>query len=120
MKSDVATVEAYLQEAPAVRRTVLREMRRLARDLLTDHEERMQYGMASYARNETVDFAFASQSKYISLYVMKQDVVAAHAEQLTGMDIGKGCIRFRSAEQIDLDLVASLLRATHESAEPPC
>jgi len=118
VKSDVTTVEAYLDEVPAVRRPALHEVRRLARELLTDHEERMQYGMA-YARNGTVDFAFASQSKYISLYVMKQDVVAAHAEQLTGMDIGKGCIRFRSAEQINLDLVASLLRATHESAEPP-
>jgi len=120
VQSDVATVEAYLDEAPAARRPVLRELRRLARELLTDHEERMQYGMPSYARNETVDFAFASQSKYISLYVMKQDVVAGHAEQLRGMDMGKGCIRFRSVEQIDLDLVASLLRATHESAEPPC
>lgn len=72
MKSDVTTVEAYLDEVSAVRRPALHEVRRLARELLTDHEERMQYGMASYARNETVDFAFASQSKYISLYVMKR------------------------------------------------
>jgi len=41
------------------------------------------------------EIAWASQKRYISLYVLRADVLDAHRGQLAGLDVGKGCIRYR-------------------------
>lgn len=119
MQSEAGTVEEYLDEAPSERRPRLREIRELCREVLGAHDERMLYGMPAYVRDDAAGFAFASQRNYISLYV-ERGVVVAHEDQLAGMDVGKGCIRFKSPEQIDMRLVRSLLEGTRDSAEAPC
>ena len=59
-----------------------------------------------------VEVGFASQKAYISLYVLREAAVAANADRLAGLSVGKGCIRFRRPEQIDPELVRALLAAT--------
>ena len=49
MKSNAATVDAYLAELPEDRRAALTELRALIQELAPDAEEGMAYGMASYA-----------------------------------------------------------------------
>jgi hypothetical protein len=51
---------------------------------------------------------------------MKEGVVAAHAERLAGLDMGKGCLRLNPSHEIDIGLVRDLLIATAASPEPPC
>jgi hypothetical protein len=70
--------------------------------------------MPAYSRDSDSEdgFAFASQKQYISLYVVRTDVRDAHAEQLKGHNMGKGCLRFRNPDKIDFDLVQSMLRMT--------
>ena len=53
----------------------------------------MDWGMPVYRRDGRAEFAWANQVRHISLYVMKDGVVAANAERLAGADMGKGCIR---------------------------
>ncbi len=80
----------------------------------------MDYGMPVYKRNGVAEIAFASQKKYISLYVMKKDVVDQYRAALADLDVGKGCIRFPRPEKIDFDVVEQMLMKTAESNFQPC
>ncbi|WP_328372421.1 DUF1801 domain-containing protein [Streptomyces sp. NBC_00445] len=87
-------------------------LRRLCRAELKGFDEVMAYGMPAYQRDGAAEIAFASQKQYISFYLMRTDVREAFEERLADQDMGKGCLRFRKPEAVDLDLVRDLLRAT--------
>jgi hypothetical protein len=46
--------------------------------------------------------------------------MAAHRDRLTGLDVGKGCIRYRRTDQIDVDVVRSILAMTASTRGPIC
>lgn len=119
MQSKAADVDSYIAEAPSERQAALRRVRELCRREMPEHEEVMAYGMPTYARGGRAEFAFASQKQHLSLYLMKE-AVAQHAAALEGLDMGKGCIRYRKPDAIDFDLLARLLRDTAASADGPC
>jgi len=122
MQSEAKTVDAYLQEIPAERVEALTKLRDLCRTALKGFDESMEYGMPSYSRNGEVEVAFASQKNYISLYILKQDALEAHKEQVAGKGIsfGKGCIRYSKPERIDFKVVEAMLVATKETDAPIC
>lgn len=66
------------------------------------------------------EIGFASQKQYISFYVLRTDVMAAHRDRLDGISVGKGCIRYRRPAQIDMDVVRSILRMTADTSGPVC
>jgi len=108
MKSEATTVEEYLADVPEERRPALETLRTLCLEELAGYEEEMQYGMASYSREGSMEVAFASQKNYISLYV-RESVINANTNLLDGLSVGKGCIRFKRPEQIDPTAVRPLL-----------
>jgi uncharacterized protein YdhG (YjbR/CyaY superfamily) len=112
-------VDAYLADAPAERRAVLGQLRELCLEELPGFEERLDYGMPSYLRDGTVEVAFASQARTINVYVLRTDVMAAHANALANLDTGKGAIRF-PPDAVPLNLVRSILGATAASTGPVC
>jgi uncharacterized protein YdhG (YjbR/CyaY superfamily) len=71
-------------------------------------------------RDRDAEIAFASQANYISLYVLKTDVVKANSAALRGLSVGKGCIRFRSPEKVDFALVEKLLADSRRSSNRIC
>jgi uncharacterized protein YdhG (YjbR/CyaY superfamily) len=93
MQSTATDVTAYLQELPEARRAALARLRQLCLDTLVGYEESMDYRMPGYKKNGLVEVGFASQKKYISLYLLKQSVIDAHRAALAGLSVGKGCIR---------------------------
>jgi uncharacterized protein YdhG (YjbR/CyaY superfamily) len=95
-------------------------MRDACRTVLAGFDESMRYGMPAYSRNDVTEIAWASQKRYISLYVMRTDVLNAHRSQLAGLDVGKGCIRYRSPAAVDLAVVRSMLTAVAASQGPVC
>src|SRR4030081_53789 len=107
-------VDSYLEQVPAERKDALGKLRLLCREVLKGYEECIEFGMPSYKREGTLEVSFASQKQYISLYVLKQDVVDAHREALAGCNIGKGCIRFPNASKIDFKAVRDLLQRSEE------
>lgn len=109
MQPDPA-VDDYLATAPPARQQALKELREACLDLLPGFSESMRYGMPSYERESEVEIAFASQKQYISFYVLRTDVLEVHRPRLDELDVGEGCIRFRRPEQIDLDVVHSILK----------
>ena len=118
MRSDAETVEEYLESVPEPRRDVLERIRGLCRELLTEHEETMRYGMPTYLRDGRADLAWASQARYIAVYVMREGVVAANAERLAGQDMGKGCLRLKPSAAVDEELLRALLADTARSTAP--
>jgi uncharacterized protein YdhG (YjbR/CyaY superfamily) len=120
MQSKAKSVSAYLEAVPAARRACLVAMRAECLEILAGYEEGIEYGMPCYKRNGVAEVAFASQARYISLYILKTDVVKAHAAALAGLDVGKGCIRFPNPARIDFAVVRSLLAATARSSGHVC
>ena len=120
MHSTAPDVLTYLQHVPADRVACLTTLRQLCLDTLIDYEEAMEYGMPSYKKNGTVEVAFASQKRYIALYISKKSVVDAYRVELSGLSVGKGCIRYPKPDKIDFTTITKLLIATRDSPEHAC
>lgn len=120
MPSETDEVERYIEDAPEQRRSALKALRAACLDELGGFEESMEYDMPSYSRAGEVEVAFASQTRYISLYVLRTDVIAAHRSQLEHLSVGKGAIRYPKAEDIDFAVVRSLLSQTASTTGPIC
>jgi uncharacterized protein YdhG (YjbR/CyaY superfamily) len=76
--------------------------------------------MPSYTKDGVVEFGFASQKNYISIYGVKSDALEAHRAEFVGANVGKGCIRYTKPEKVDLEAVGRLLKATAASRERVC
>jgi uncharacterized protein YdhG (YjbR/CyaY superfamily) len=118
--SDARDVDSYLAGVPDGRRAVLTTMRDACRELLPGFAESMSFGVPAYSRDEIAEIAWASQKRYISLYVMRADVLDAHRGQLGGASVGKGCIRYRNPATVDFTVVRSMLAAVAASRGPVC
>jgi uncharacterized protein YdhG (YjbR/CyaY superfamily) len=120
MQSKAKSVAAYLKEVPADRRPTLDRLRRACLSTLRGYEEGMDYGMPSYRRGGVVEIAFASQKNYISLYILKTDVMKRNKAALKGLDFGKACIKYSKPEKLDFAVVQQLLADTVASAGAVC
>ncbi|MBT4512515.1 MAG: DUF1801 domain-containing protein [Chloroflexi bacterium] len=122
MQSKANDVDAYLVEVPEDRLEALTRLRKLCQEVLAGYEESMEYGMPSYKKGKDgeVEVAFASQKNYISFYILRQDVFNQHRELLSGLNLGKGCIRYSKPEKIDFDVVRQLLVGSAQSEGEIC
>lgn len=122
MQSQAKTVTEYLLEAPEERLAVLKKLRALCRKHLNGFKETMEYGMPSYWREGVAEVGFASQKHFIAFYILRTDVMKAHADQLkgTGISHGKGCIRYSKPGRVDFKVVESMLKATVKSKGQVC
>ncbi len=121
MQSKAKTVDKYLQEVPENRQEALSQLRKLCLEILVGYEESMEYGMPSYKKKgHEIEVAFASQKNYISFYILKEEVLNKHREELAHLNLGKGCIRYRKPQQIDFDMVAKLLLGSYQSDSEIC
>ena len=121
MQSKARNVDEYLIEIPESRREALAKLRMLCKEILVGYEESMEYGMPSYKQSgREVEVAFASQKNYISFYILKEDVLNKYRDALSGLNLGKGCIRYRKPQQIDYKIVQELLLESYRSGSEIC
>jgi uncharacterized protein YdhG (YjbR/CyaY superfamily) len=131
MKSDAATVEAYVAGLPAERRAVVETMLALLRDAMPDgYEEAMSYGMATwhvplarhpdtYNKQPLMFAALAAQKTHYAVYLRALDAVDGLQTRFTAecaaagktLDMGVGCVRFRRIEDLHLPAIAAAIRA---------
>ena len=127
--SKPATVKEYLAALPEDRRDALETVRQTILDALPEgYEEGMQYGMIGYYvphslypagyhcdPKQPLPFAqLASQKRHMSLYlfcIYTDEALKAwfaDAWKKTGkkLDMGKGCVRFRTLDDAPLDVIA--------------
>ena len=125
MRSEAATVKAYLDELPPERRAAMSRVRTVVRKHLpVGIVETMRWGMISYEvplsvvpdtyNGQPLAFAgLASQKNAMSLYLMSVYADEALSTWFTDeyratgkrLDMGKSCVRFRTLDDLPLDLV---------------
>lgn len=133
MTIPAATVEEYLEKAPAERRETLEKLRQVILDNLPkDFKEEISYGMIGYVVPHEVFpegyhcnpklplpfMSFASQKNSINFYHMgiyadKELLdwfLKEYAQFLTKkLDMGKSCMRFKKAEDIPFEVIGKLV-----------
>jgi uncharacterized protein YdhG (YjbR/CyaY superfamily) len=130
-KPQPASVEEYIASLPADRRQEVERVRQVVRrNLPAGYEEGIGFGMICYSvplgayrdtynKQPLMYAALASQKNYLSLYLMPlypdgtldkrvRDAFAAAGKRL---DMGKSCIRFKRADDLDLDVIGDVVAA---------
>jgi len=109
--SNAKDVKAYLRALKPPQRSALTQLRALILEAVPLAMESMEHRMPTYEVGGRMLCAFASQKRYMSLY-MDANLVAQHREALAGLDVGKSCIRFQRIEDLPLDTVRQILEET--------
>ena len=101
MLSDASTPQDFIAQLDddwrrktllALREIILRQSPRL--------EEHMHYKMLGYGRGDVCVFHLNAQKAYVSLYVGDATKIDPGRELLTGLSVGKGCIRFKKKDAV--------------------
>jgi hypothetical protein len=131
-KSKAATVDEYLAELPEDRRAAIAEVREVVlRNLPAGYVETMSWGMIGYEiplerypktynGQPLMYAALGSQKNYCAVYLMgvygdgEQARRFREAFKQAGkkLDMGKSCVRFRTADDLALDAVGEVIAGT--------
>ena len=131
-KSKAETVEEYLAELPEDRRAALAAVRQVILANLPDgYQEMMQFGMVGYViplerypvtyNGQALQYAaLSSQKNYMSLYLMniysdeavERWFVEKYKASGKRLDMGKACVRFKSLQDLPIDLVGEAIALT--------
>lgn len=129
MRSPATTVSAYLKSLPADRRRALSAVRKvIRRHLPAGYEEAMNWGMVTYQvplrtypdtynGQPLMYAALASQKNYMAVYLTaiysSPEAYRAFekAYKSTGKrwDVGKSCVRFRTLDDVPLELLGQTI-----------
>ena len=132
VKSDAATVDAYLAELPAERREAVETVRRTILANLPDgYEEQMSFGMIGYVvplsrypdtynKEPLALAALASQKRHMAVYLNNvygdpatlEWFTAAYAASGKRLDMGKSCVRFKRLADLPLDVIGETIART--------
>src|SRR5437867_9407474 len=131
-RSQAPSVDAYLDELPADRResiAIVRDV--IRRNLPAGYAESVNWGMISYEiplsvysstynKQPLAYLALAAQKSYNAIYMMRvygdkqQEKKLRDAFKKAGKkcDMGKSCIRFKSADDLPLNTIGELVAST--------
>lgn len=118
------TPEEYIEKLSEPRKTEVKKLHDFIRKTLPGLTPYMESGMIGYGKfhykspsGREGDWALiglASQKNYISVYACAADgkeyVADKYRSELPKADIGKSCIRIKKVEDIDLNVLAKLLK----------
>lgn len=101
MQSNAATPDDFIAGLDHDwRRETLGQIRAIIRREGADLDESMHYKMLGYSNAGEFIFHLNAQKGYVSLYVGDiSEIDPAHV-LLDGLDVGKGCIRFRKSNPV--------------------
>ena len=132
VRSDANTVEQYLAEIPDDRRADVEMVREtILANLPEGFVETMRWGMITYevpldTYPETYNgqplmfLALAAQKNHLALYLTnvafmpggEERFKARYLETGRKLDMGRSCLRFKTADDLATDLVAETIRST--------
>ena len=131
-RSSAATVDKYLRRLPPPQREVVSAVRDLIRRKLPrGYHEVMNWGMISYElplerypstyNGQPLAYAgLAAQKNYFALYLngayadpkVHAALAAGFKKAGKKLDMGKSCVRFRSVDDLPLDVIADVIAST--------
>jgi len=132
VSSKETTPAAYLASLPPDRRKVIAAVRRLVKKHLPEgYVETMNWGMLSYEiplsrypdtyNKQPLSYvALAAQKNNYALYMMNvygnealmDKLAAAYSAAGRKLDMGKSCLRFRTLEELPLDVIGEIVAST--------
>jgi len=135
-RSDAPSPDAYLAELPADRATDIARVREAVNAAMPEgYVERMAWGMISwevpleksgrtYNGQPLVYAALAAQKNHNALYLncvygseeRTEELRQRFAASGRKLDMGKSCVRFRKAADLDLDAIAEAISAVTPDA----
>ncbi|MEO1054810.1 MAG: DUF1801 domain-containing protein [Bacteroidota bacterium] len=83
------------------RKPTLLALREIILSQSDEIQESIQYKMLHYSFNDTSLFHLNAQKGYVSLYCGDTTKVDNSDKWLEGLDMGKGCIRFKKKNRVD-------------------
>lgn len=110
MAQKLKAVDEYLIKLPSTRQEALQTVRTWIFEAVPDVVETMKYNMPTYERDEVV-CSLASQKNYMSLY-LDVALVEAYKTQLSHLNCGKSCVRFKKAAQLPAETIKKILQET--------
>lgn len=130
--SKAKTVAGYLKELPADRRAVISKVRDVVRkNLPKGYEELIGFGMImwsvplkrlpdTYNGHPLCYVGLAAQKNYNSLYLMcvygdtalRKKFHDDYKKSGKKLDIGKSCVRFKTTDDLALDVIGSAVAGT--------
>lgn len=131
MRSESTTVDQYLAELPDDRRDAVESVRDvIVTNLPEGYEETMNWGMIVYSvpldtypdtynGQPLMYAALANQKSYMSLYLtavwaadgIREDFISKYKESGKRLDMGKSCVRFRTLDDLPLELISETIGA---------
>ena len=132
MAKKAASVAEYLDGLTPERRDAIEQVRKVILDNLPKgYQESLTYGVLSYEvplsrlpdtyNGQPLSYvALGSQKNYMSLYLMNiygdpkaaKWFKSAYKAKGKKLDMGKSCVRFKTVEDLPLDLVAEVVGRT--------
>ena len=132
VQSSATTVDEYLKQLPDDARKVLTALRKVVKaSLPTGYEEAMANGMIGYGvplsrypktynKQPLAYVALAAQKNHYAVYLMCAYTDPAQMKALEEgfrsagkkLDMGKSCLRFKSLDDIPLDVISQVVAST--------
>ncbi|MBO3697415.1 iron chaperone [Roseivirga sp. E12] len=101
MLYDAETPKEYIDQLEDDwRKEKLLQLRTIIHEMAPSLSEGINYKMLSYADDRGAAFHLNAQKGYVSFYVGDAKKVDPTGELLTGINIGKGCIRFSKSVKL--------------------
>jgi uncharacterized protein YdhG (YjbR/CyaY superfamily) len=92
------------------RKKSLESLRTLIFEVAPGIKETTHYNLPTYELEEVV-VAMASQKHYMSLY-LDVDLVDKYKNELSHLNCGKSCVRFKKNTDLPLDTIKTILKGT--------
>lgn len=132
VSSKATTPTAYLASLPPERRKVIAAVRAVVKKRLpTGYVETMNWGMLSYEiplsrypdtynKQPLMYVALAAQKNNYALYLtgtsadpaLMAKLAAAYAAAGKTLDTGKSCLRFKTLDEVPLDVIGDIIAST--------
>lgn len=102
MQYEVTTPAEYLEVLDKDwRLTTLEQIRAILKVKAFDFKEGINYKMLSYSDDKGACFHLNAQKNYVSFYVGDASKIDPKGELLEGIDVGKGCLRFKKSTVVE-------------------
>ena len=111
MQYDAETPAEYLKEIEADwRKEKLLELRKIIKKHCPDLKEGIKYGMLSFRSAKGGGFALNAQKNSVNFYVGTAAKVDPEGVLLAGLDVGKGCIRFKKTTVVSKTRIEDFIK----------
>ena len=116
MQSNATTPDDFLAGLDSDwRRRTLEQIRAIIQREAPDLEESMHHKMLGYSDDDEFIFHLNVQRGYVSLYVDDISEIDPDGALLDGLDLGKGCIRFKASTSVPETRIDAFIARAIES-----